>query len=142
MQKVSTRLQRHFKGTHLIHHLREACQWSRIWDAKLLAVLLPNPRPERWGPRHLARCAELPINARSIRWAMGGCCRSCVGKERLKWRELLRKGQYLLGVLRPQAHSLGPDSLLEVVLEHLRPWPGLLAVLRRLISVAQSEVKS
>jgi hypothetical protein len=49
MQKVSTRLQRHFKGTHLIHHLRQACQWSCIWDAKLLALPLPNPRPERWG---------------------------------------------------------------------------------------------
>jgi hypothetical protein len=116
----------------MVMHL--GCQAASVAPAK--------PPPRTLGPRHLARCAELPNNARSIRWAMSGCCRSCVGKERLKWRDLLRKGQYLPGVLRPQPHSLGPDSLLEVVLEHLRPWPGLLTVLRRLISVAQSEVKS
>lgn len=30
---------------HLIHHLRQTCQWSRMWDAKPLAVLPPNPAP-------------------------------------------------------------------------------------------------
>lgn len=45
---------------------------------------------------------------------MSGRCRSCVRKERLNWRELPEERASTF--LRPHAHSLGPDSLLEVVL--------------------------